>query len=73
MHEKFLEAKENSVKIVLILKDGHEHWRSNQDSSCVTVCKLSKLLLSLFSHLYNEVTNTYFKVLLVDKLNKCSE
>ena len=33
MHEKFLEAKENSVKIVLILKDGHEHWRSNQDSS----------------------------------------
>lgn len=28
MHEKFLEAKENSVKKVLILKDGHEHWRS---------------------------------------------
>ena len=77
MHEKFWEAKENSVKKVLILKDEHEHWRSTlvfkSDSGCVTFCKLSKLLVSLFSHLYNEVTNTYFKVLLVDKLNKCSE
>ena len=27
MHEKFWEAKENSVKKVLILKDGREHWR----------------------------------------------